>query len=528
MLSAPPLPAADEADPAQVVVGERLFLETRFASSAATRPGEADPVMQQLVTSGAPIPGPFAGRTMNCRSCHLVDEAVATPGGGMRSYADFARRSPVTRREDGGQTSTRNSMQMVDVVLAQQGEALLHYDGEFTTTADLVRATLTGRNFGWLPGEQQKAVAHIARIIREDDGAGELAREFGGSYRRLLAGTAADLPAAFRLPVAYRLQVDRASDDAVVDSIARLIGAYVDQIGFKRDQRGNYQASPYDVFLRANQLPVAPTRNESPLDYSRRLRAAVNKLRQPRFISATARQFKFHKQAFQFGPRELQGLKIFLAEADVPVAKNSVGNCIACHAAPTFSDFAFHNTGVSQIEYDALHGVGRFAELEIPDYKQRLADYKRWLPATAAHPTASGRFRAVASVDKPGFTDLGLWNVFANPEMPKPQARIRSRLCEANPVLRRKTECSDDKLLPYTVARFRTPVLRNLGHSQPYMHNGQFDTLEQVMAFYLQVADQQRQGMLRNGAPELAAIRIDGDDVSALSAFLRSLNEDYE
>ena len=82
--------------------------------------------------------------------------------------------------------------------------------------------------------------------------------------------------------------------------------------------------------------------------------------------------------------------------------------------------------------------------------------------------------------------------------------------------------------MPYTVARFRTPILRDLGHSQPYMHNGQFDTLEQVVAFYLQEADKERQGQLRNGAPELADIRLDSKDLPALTAFLKALNEDYE
>ena len=47
-----------------------------------------------LVTMAAPIPGPFAGQGMNCRGCHLVDDAKMTPGGGNRTYADFARSQP--------------------------------------------------------------------------------------------------------------------------------------------------------------------------------------------------------------------------------------------------------------------------------------------------------------------------------------------------------------------------------------------------------------------------------------------------
>src|SRR5262245_12762367 len=71
----------EEADPAQVAIGERLFLETRFAQFAAAQGGDVnapfrigDPVVQQLKTTTGTIPSPFAGQSMNCRSCHLVDD----------------------------------------------------------------------------------------------------------------------------------------------------------------------------------------------------------------------------------------------------------------------------------------------------------------------------------------------------------------------------------------------------------------------------------------------------------------------
>ncbi|HBH81667.1 MAG TPA: hypothetical protein DDY39_17720, partial [Nitrospira sp.] len=59
-------------------------------------------------TIGAPIaPGPFKGRSMNCRACHLVDDVLEAPGGGMRSYTDFARRSPIPARADGKTVAVR-------------------------------------------------------------------------------------------------------------------------------------------------------------------------------------------------------------------------------------------------------------------------------------------------------------------------------------------------------------------------------------------------------------------------------------
>src|SRR5262245_31983412 len=73
-----------EADPAEIVLGERLFLETRFAqffrAFVASGHGVNDPlpagdsVMDTtLRSSGTPLAGPFAGSAMNCRQCHLVD-----------------------------------------------------------------------------------------------------------------------------------------------------------------------------------------------------------------------------------------------------------------------------------------------------------------------------------------------------------------------------------------------------------------------------------------------------------------------
>ena len=37
---------------------------------------------------------------------------------------------------------------------------------KFNSMEDLVAATFTGRNFGWLPGERAQAIAHLARVVR--------------------------------------------------------------------------------------------------------------------------------------------------------------------------------------------------------------------------------------------------------------------------------------------------------------------------------------------------------------------------
>jgi hypothetical protein len=208
---------------------------------------------------------------MNCRSCHLVDEHEETAGGGMRSYADFARRSPIPDRGDGRVTTPRNSQPLVNAFL-KRDNFLLHFDGEFTTVEDLVRATLTGRNYGWLPREHERAAAHVAHIIRHDDGSGELAQQFGGAYRVVLKGEDPDIPSGFRLPKRFRIDVERASDKEIIDTVTQLIGVYLRRLIFDRDRKGHFRGSPYDEFLRKNRLPTAPARGESDStsDYSAR------------------------------------------------------------------------------------------------------------------------------------------------------------------------------------------------------------------------------------------------------------------
>ena len=92
-------------DPAEVAIGERLFLETRFAQAYFANPQKADPVMDKTLTTNQPLKSPFAGKTMNCRACHLVDEYAKNPLAGMRSYTDYTKRPPVPKRTDNAKTS---------------------------------------------------------------------------------------------------------------------------------------------------------------------------------------------------------------------------------------------------------------------------------------------------------------------------------------------------------------------------------------------------------------------------------------
>ncbi len=544
----PPPPIASAGTPgAEEAVGERLFLETRFAQSFKASldnggdindPTIDDRVVETVETLSVPInPGPFKGLSMNCRACHFVDDVLDAPRGGMRTYTDFARRSPLPARADGKTVAVRNSPPLVNAALDRPGGALFHFDAEFNSMEELVAATFTGRNFGWQPGERAQAITHIARVVRSDDGTGDLAKEFDGTpFRVLFGGTDASIPEEFQLTSEFRLAIGSATDQEVFHAVVKVVATYVTGLLFSQSEdSGAPIRSPFDVFLEGNEFPQSPDSNESPIDYSRRLlqllkaREAAGTLR---FVTSnpnrTDGQFQFHTQPFAFGAQELAGLKMFLAEpaalaaTTAELAAGQIGNCVACHAAPSFTDFKAHNTGTTQKEYDEIpgHGNGALMNLAIPTLDTRTADD---LPATEQHPTASERFRAVPAAGTT-LTDLGLWNVFANPDMPEPQDKIRNILCNEE----QPCSVSQSELLNRAIARFKTPGLRDLGHSAPFMHNGQFDTLDDVLEFYREMSDLAREGKLRNGADQLRQIALRESDVAPLAAFLKSLNEDYQ
>lgn len=525
-------------DPPEVLLGNRLFDDTRFAQFFAAHAtgvndtlAAGDPVMDATVTTAADLPGPFVGQSMNCRACHLDVEQEGQATGGIRAYADFARRSPIPDRGDGQTIAVRNSQALLNASLPRRGPFFLHFDGEFPSAQALVRATLTGRNFGWLPTERAAAVAHIARVIREDDGGGALAQSFGGAtYAGAFRGTDPLFPTNRPVPTSMTLDVAHASDDAIVDAIAAFMDAYMTSLVAARDAQGEFNTSPYDLFLAKNGLPRAPRARESEMAYARRLERLVDRLAAPNFVTEADGHFALHPQPFVFGEEELAGLRLFLRRGDKR-GRPGTGNCVACHPPPVFTDFAFHATGAAQDEYDGIHGDGAFAALHIPNLAGRNADPAAYLPPSPAYPTAASPFRAVPSAEQPGRTDLGLWNTFANPDVPDPsqQAAMTQMICKANAIAPcRRAGRQAERLLAGAVALFKTPSLRDLGHSGPYLHTGAQDTLDDVVAFYRRMGDLARAKRVRNGAKALTGIALRAEDVAPLAAFLRSLNEDFK
>lgn len=82
---------------------------------------------------------------------------------------------------------------------------------------------------------------------------------------------------------------------------------------------------------------------------------------------------------------------------------------------------------------------------------------------------------------------------------------------------------------------FRTPTLRNLNLTGPYMHNGIFETLEEVVQFYQQASqgeDIHPSLSQQDLAPQIRQLEMgDGDaddegDINAIVSFLKTLQDD--
>lgn len=167
--------------------------------------------------------------------------------------------------------------------------------------------------------------------------------------------------------------------------------------------------------------------------------------------------------------QELRGLRLFIGKAQ----------CVTCHNGPLLSDQQFHNTGVP--------------------------------PRDPARPDR-GRAEATAKVRSDEFNCLGPFSD-ASPDQ-----------CQELRFM-----VSDD---PSLEGAFKTPGLRGVAQRAPYMHAGQFATLEQVVRHYVAAppAAVGRSELRRRGAGGRAAghdartpIELTDAEVADLVSFLGTL-----
>lgn len=384
----------------------------------------------------------------SCAICHLTDQDPQ----GHRVFTDFFNRSWVPfRNEDPRRTEIRNSPTLLDVALMP----LLHLDGEFKSLEELVAATFSGRPMGWLPGEEEKAFDQVQAVLLADK-----ATEASPSYRQ-------------QFKSAFGVELEKLSRDQIIGLVSKAVA------DFMRTMRSK-QNSPYDRFVKLNGLAAAPAEGETAKAFAKRTLAKLAELES--------------KKALKFGSgfdkKALDGFKVFLRTEGAA----SVGNCVACHAPPLFTDNSFHNLGVSQVEFDRLNGAGKFAQLEIPD------------AAVAKRPSV--KFRETVEKERLGFADLGHWN-----------------FVDLKTSSLRKSGESDGQLLRRMIGAFKTPTLRHLAYSYPYFHSGDYSSLEEVLREIVSLGEMARAGQLREPDEELLKVRLKETDVGLLIAFLATLNE---
>ena len=377
----------------------------------------------------------------SCSNCHLFDEDPQ----GLRPFADFFNRSWISYRQESPQRfELRNSPGLFDVA----AQPRLHYDGEFASLEDLVRGTFAGRPMGWLPNEREQGLTQVQTVVLRDN-----------RYRE-------------EFKKAYGLALEKLSREELVNAVARAVADFMRTLNSKMN-------APYDQFVQANGLPHQPAAGESAQDFGQKLLAQVAALETTNTL----------KRPNSFPVAALEGLKLFFNPA--------TGNCVTCHAPPLFTDFSYHNLGISQVEYDQVHGEGKFALLPIPNAAQ------------AVRPTQ--QFRAYPTRQKPNEVDLGYWNFVPLTSSP----------------LRHPSE-SDDQFLQRMIGTVKTPGLRHLAFTYPYMHNGAYLALEDTVNEMRRLSEWARAGQVRAADEELKKMRISETDVVALVAFLNSLNEDLK
>ena len=123
-------------------------------------------------------------------------------------------------------------------------------------------------------------------------------------------------------------------------------------------------------------------------------------------------------------------------------------------------------------------------------------------------PRPDSRFLSNPTPADTELADLGYWN-WVDP---------------ATAVERAEGEREKD-FLERMAGAFRTPTLRNLPRTGPYMHNGAYDSIEATVREIVRINELARADMLRNIDADYRVMNLSQDDVPQLTAFLASIDE---
>lgn len=298
------------------------------------------------------------------------------------------------------------------------------------------------------------------------------ARAEGQLKTALLDDPAVDYQPKFQ--AAYRADIETLSEKEVVDLTVRALTQYTGEIQSAR-------TATWDAFADQNRIPLGPARDEDPKHYAGRIYGRLTNQEGRVLI----------KRPVGFSEEAYQGFKTFFRVE----GNASVGNCVSCHVPPDFTDGLFHNTGISELEYTDVNSARALAKLPIAE-------------AAAAGRRPDSDFLAVPTKSNKSKIDLGHWNWVDLENSPQ---RVEGE--------------TDDALLQRMIGAFRTPSLRNLPRTDPYMHNGAYPTLESAVANIVRVNSLAREGKLHSIDPDYLLMKLAESDIAPLVAFLRSIDE---
>ncbi|MNR31613.1 Methylamine utilization protein MauG precursor [compost metagenome] len=79
--------------------------------------------------------------------------------------------------------------------------------------------------------------------------------------------------------------------------------------------------------------------------------------------------------------------------------------------------------------------------------------------------------------------------------------------------------------MPQLVGAFKTPTVRNIAITAPYMHNGVFKTLEEVVSFYNKGGGQGLGYQVENQTLPFDKLNLTVKEEKALVAFMKTLTD---
>ncbi len=195
-------------------------------------------------------------------------------------------------------------------------------------------------------------------------------------------------------------------------------------------------------------------------------------------LAAYERRLQSHQSAFDRFAEALRSGDTAGQEVLSDAAKRGMklfvgrGNCRLCHSGPNFSDGEFHNIGVPPLHGGLPRDAGRYAGIDVV-----LAD---------------------------PFNGLGVHS-------DAPESATARKL----------------KFLtntPDNWGRFRTPSLRNVARTAPYMHQGQFKTLREVLQYYSTLEGFMQ--MAHHRETILVPLDLSDREADDLAAFLEALTDE--